>query len=125
MATHEEMVRTVEAYVEAFAVGDPERAAALFAEDATLEDPVGSEVLHGRDAIREFYRSSMQTGAKLRLNGPVRASANHAAFAFSVLLNYGGPQEIDVIDTFRFDEAGKVVEMRAFWGPENVRKMDM
>jgi len=25
-----------------------------------------------------------------------------------------------VIDTFRFDEANKVVEMRAFWGPANM-----
>jgi steroid delta-isomerase len=63
----------------------------------------------------------MQTGAKLTLNGPIRAGADHAAFAFSVNLHFGGSDKrVDVIDTFRFNEAGEIIEMRAFWGPENM-----
>lgn len=27
---------------------------------------------------------------------------------------------IDVIDVFKFNAEGKVVSMRAFWGPENM-----
>jgi hypothetical protein len=31
--------------------------------------------------------------------------------------------EIDVIDVFRFNAAGQVADMRAFWGPGNVRRV--
>lgn len=120
MPSHEEMVRVVEAYVDAFAKGDPEAVVALFAGDATVEDPIGSPAHRGHDAIRAFYTTSMATGAKLKLEGPVRTAGDHAAFAFSVTLNYGGEKRVDVIDTFRFDEAGKVIEMRAYFGPANM-----
>ena len=120
MPSHEEKVRVVEAYVDAFAKGDPEAVVALFAEDATVEDPVGSPPHRGRDAIRAFYTASMATGAKLKLEGPVRTAADYAAFAFSVTLNYGGEKRVDVIDTFRFGAEGKVIEMRAYFGPANM-----
>ncbi|QKS01409.1 SgcJ/EcaC family oxidoreductase [Sphingomonas sp. CL5.1] len=121
MPSHEDKVRVVETYIAAFAKGDPEAVVALFAEDATVEDPVGSPARHGRDAIRAFYVASMATGAKLTLEGPVRTAADYAAFAFSVTLNYGGEKRVDVIDTFRFDDAGKVIEMRAYFGPANMQ----
>lgn len=120
MPSHEHMVSVVERYVEAFANGDPEAVVALFAEDATVEDPIGSPAHRGHDAIRAFYTASMATGAKLKLEGPVRTAADHAAFAFSVTLNYGGEKRVDVIDTFRFGADGKVVEMRAYFGPANM-----
>ena len=120
MPSHEEKVRTVESYIDAFAKGDPEAVVALFAEDATVEDPIGSPAHRGHDAIRAFYTASMATGAKLKLEGPVRTAADYAAFAFSVTLNYGGEKRVDVIDTFRFDDAGKVTEMRAYFGPANM-----
>jgi nicotinic acid phosphoribosyltransferase len=48
-------------------------------------------------------------------------AADHAAFAFSVHLNFaGGDKQIDVIDTFRFNDANQITEMRAFWGPGNM-----
>jgi steroid delta-isomerase len=28
---------------------------------------------------------------------------------------------VDIIDVFEFDEAGKVVSMKAYWGPGNMR----
>ena len=121
MSSHADKVRAVEAYIAAFSRGDAEAVVALFAEDATVEDPIGSPAHKGRDAIRAFYVASMATGAKLTLEGPVRTAADYAAFAFSVSLNYGGEKRVDVIDTFRFDEAGKVIEMRAYFGPDNMQ----
>jgi steroid Delta-isomerase len=112
----------VQAYVVAFAAGDSAAAAALFADDATLEDPVGSAVLHGKDAITAFYAGAMQTGARLSLRGPVGVAGNAAAFAFIVTIAAApGGMEIDVIDVFRFNDAGQIVSMQAFWGPDNVR----
>jgi steroid Delta-isomerase len=121
MPTPEQMEAAVNAYVEAFAKGDPELAVALFAEDAVIEDPVGSPLKVGHEAIRAFYVGSMATGAKLVLDGPIRLAIDHAAFAFHVPLHFDGKDmEIHVIDTFAFNAEGKVREMRAFFGPGNM-----
>lgn len=113
------MVRAVETYVAAFDAGDPEMVVGLFAADATVEDPVGTPPHTGHDAIRTFYAASMQTGAKLHLDGPVRVAGDTAAFAFHVTFATPGMQ-VDVIDLFRFDAAGKVRSMQAFFGPTNM-----
>ena len=115
------MEAAVHEYVAAFDASAPERVAALVAEDATVEDPIGTPPHVGRDAILAFYTASMQTGAKLKLDGPVRIAGPFAAFAFSVLLHHEGKdQRVDVIDTFRFNEDNQVVEMKAYFGPSNM-----
>lgn len=115
------MEAAVHEYVAAFDAGAPERVAALFAEGATVEDPVGTPPHVGKEAILAFYAASMQTGAKLKLDGPVRICGPYAAFAFTVHLHWEGrDQRVEVIDTFRFDDDGKVIEMRAFFGPTNM-----
>ncbi|MEJ0048444.1 MAG: nuclear transport factor 2 family protein [Rhodospirillales bacterium] len=112
----------VHAYVAAFDAGDAEAAAALFAADATLEDPYGSEVLRGTDAIRAFYVRAMASGARLALNGPPRVAGDAVAFAFTVTVAaVPGGLSIDVIDLFRFGADGRIASMQAFWGPANVR----
>ena len=73
-------------------------------------------------AIREFYGFSMSTGAKLKLLGDPRCAGDCVAFAFAVLLDFEGQKsEIEVIDTFRINADGKVAEMRAYWGPANMK----
>jgi steroid Delta-isomerase len=121
MATPEQMIAAVHAYVDAFAKGDPELAVALFTEDACIEDPVGTPLKVGHAAIREFYTGSMASGAKLVLEGPVRIAGEYAAFPFSARLTMGGnDMQVDVIDIFKFNEAGKVIEMTAYFGPDNM-----
>lgn len=115
------MEAAVHEYIAAFDAGSADRVAALYAADATCEDPIGSPIHHGREAIRAFYAASMKTGAKLKLDGPVRVMADYAVFAFSVNLHWeGSDKRIDVIDTFRFNDANEIMEMRAFWGPSNM-----
>lgn len=120
MPTEQDMIRAVHDYVTAFDKKAPELAAALFAENGTVEDPVGAPIIKGRAAIRDFYTRAMEGGAKLRLEGGVRVVASYAAFAFSASFDQAGEKRIEIIDTFRFDDQGKVVEMRAFWGPGNM-----
>lgn len=115
------MVAAVEEYIAAFDAGSPDRVAALYAVDATVEDPIGTPKHVGRDAVRAFYAESMKTGAKLKLEGPVRVVEDYAVFPFSVNLHFEGTDKrIDVIDTFRFNDANEVIEMRAYWGPSNM-----
>lgn len=121
MPSAEQMEAAVHAYVAAFDAGDPEAAVAIFAEDAAVEDPIGTPPKIGHAEIREFYTMSMATGAKLVLDGPIRVATSHAAFAFQVKLHFDSKDmTIHVIDTFAFDEAGKVTEMKAYFGPVNM-----
>jgi steroid Delta-isomerase len=121
MPTPEQMTAAVHAYVEAFDKADPGLAVAIFAAEAEIEDPIGTPLKIGTDAIRQFYTESMATGAKLILDGPIRIAGDYAAFAFHVPLNFDGrDMRIDVIDTFKFNDAGKVIEMKAYFGPTNM-----
>lgn len=115
-------IRAVEAYIAAYAKGDLEGIMAVFADGATVEDPVGSPPLVGKPAIRALMSAGVAMGAKLSLLGDIRCAGDYAAFPFVVALDYEGRDtRIEVIDVFRFDDQGKVVEMRAFFGPENIR----
>ena len=110
-------IAVVEKYVQVFARRDIDLLKDIYAEDATVEDPVGGEIRHGMAAIVEFYEQGFSAGAKLELTGPARCAGNAVAFPFYVRV---GAMKIHVIDVFEFNGAGKVALMRAFWGPENV-----
>ena len=120
MPTPEHMQAAVRAYIAALNAGDIDAIVALYAEDATVEDPVGSPPHHGHAAIRTFYAASVAMKLEVQLEGQVRAVASEAAFAFSVGLTVDGKRVvIRPIDVFRFNEAGKVVQMRAFFSQAN------
>ncbi len=124
MPTTEQKLAAVHGYIAAFEAGSADAVIALFDEDATVEDPVGTPVKRGQDAIREFYATSMATGAKLELLGPPRCAGDFVAFPFNVKLEWGGQTSIiEVIDTFRLNDEGKITEMRAYWGPENMKSV--
>ena len=56
----------------------------------------------------------------LTRTGPVRAAGQEAAFPFQLLMEVNGTtMKTDIIDVFRFDKDGKIVQMRAFWEPDN------
>lgn len=122
MPTDEQKLAAVHAYIAAFEAGQPEAVVVLFAPDATVEDPVGSPLKRGHDEIREFYTMSMATGARLELIGDPRCVADYVAFPFAVNLEMNGNRMvIEVIDTFRLNDEGKITEMRAFFGPANMK----
>ena len=121
MASVEQMEAGVRAYVDSYNRGDLDGIVAVFASDATVEDPVGTPVKQGHAALREFFRVGVEAGAKLFLDGPIRCADRFAVFPFHVELTWDGAvTRIDVIDQFEFDEAGKVVAMKAFFGPANM-----
>lgn len=137
MATPEQMAAAVQAYFDFFNVQNAQGIADLYSEDATVTDPVGTPPKKGKAAILEFYTLAVKNGAQLKQAGTTRIAGNSAAFAFTVsvgAMNHvdadsvvdvelpKGGMTIDVIDTFAFDDDGKVTEMRAFWGPSNIIK---
>jgi steroid delta-isomerase len=120
MPSQEVMKAAMQAYIDAFNSGSAEAVAALYAADATIEDPVGSPVKRGLAEIKAFYTHSIATGAKLALDGPVRGShGNAAAMAFTARI---GPVSVRVIDIMTFDEAGKFTSMKAYFGPGDIQQ---
>lgn len=121
MPTPEQMEAAVHAYVRALNDADLDAIVALYADDAVVEDPVGSPPRVGREAIRAFYAGSVALKLQVALEGPVRVAGQEAAFAFSVrFVHEGRPTTIRPIDVFRFDDAGRVLSMRAFFGSANI-----
>lgn len=121
MPTPAHMQAAVEAYIRALNAGDLDGIVALYAEDAVVEDPVGSPPKRGLEDIRAFYAASLRLPLQVALEGPVRCVANEAAFAFSVRFAYQGRDTtIRPIDVFRFDANGRIAQMRAFFGPGNI-----
>ncbi|HAH59726.1 MAG TPA: hypothetical protein DCL86_16415 [Bacteroidales bacterium] len=95
----------------------------LFADNGSVEDPVGSKIISGKAGLREFYSGAVNIDLKLKRTGPVRVAGMEAAFPFQLLMEVNSiPTITDIIDVFRFDEEGKIVQMRAFWGPVNQRQ---
>lgn len=111
-------IAMVHKYVEAFEKEDMNIIRAMYSDDAIVEDPVGTDVHKGKEAVCKFYEGSLTSGAKLHLTGPPRCSGNAVAFPFQVRM---GDMRIDIIDVFEFNEAGKVCSMKAYWGPENMQ----
>ena len=91
----------------------------MFADNATVEDPVGSEIKEGKDAIVEFYQGAFEMGALLELDGAARVAGNSVAFAFTVII---GEMRISPIDVFEVNQDGKVVSMKAYWGADNMKQ---
>lgn len=113
---------TVNAYLEALARHDLDAVVALYAEDATIEDPVGSPKVTGHDAIRAFYGKALPGITGARLLGQVRSVANEVAFPFEISMSFNGHDMVmDIIDIFVLNEEGRVVAMRAFWSEANMR----
>ncbi|QJB68822.1 nuclear transport factor 2 family protein [Parasphingorhabdus halotolerans] len=118
----EDKIKAVETYINSFSKQDVEAIVGLYADDATIEDPVGTPLKEGIEAIREFYTGAVGNGAKLELEGTPRCAGDSVAFPFRAIVDLGGNKaHIEIIDTFRFNDDGKVAEMRAFWGPENMK----
>ena len=115
------MTAAVHAYVAALNAGDLDGIVALYADDASVEDPVGSTPLVGTEAIRAFYARSTAIALQVTLDGEVRVAGNECAFPFSVsCVHEGRRTTIRPSDTFRFDAAGRILQMRAFFGPGNI-----
>lgn len=114
--TNEDMIAAVHKYVEAFDKQDMDLIRDIYADDAVVEDPVGTDPHVGIDAVVGFYKNALGSGAKLELTGNCRCAGNSVAFPFRVVM---GEMKIEIIDVFTFNEAGKVIDMKAYWGPEN------
>ena len=121
MIDYAEAQAACETYIRSLQTSDVETLLALFDDNASIEDPVGTELREGKSALREFYSVACEGVLSAALSGAPRLAGNEVAFPFTVTAGTPGEElTISIIDVFKFNEAGKVVSMRAFWGPNNI-----
>ena len=119
--TAEHIRRTFARYCELVTLGDFEAIALLYAEEATVEDPVGSTPHRGRAAIREFYRASAGA-ARLELEGRVRSAGNAGAAAMIARPTADPRLRVETLDVMTFGDDGLITSMRAFWSADTIHR---
>ena len=111
----------LQAYIDGFNNGDAEALIRLFAEDAVIEDPVGTPLKRAAE-IPAWFRQGVAMGARLELVAPIRGShGRSAAMAFRLyMMDDGRPVTIDSLDTIDIDENGRITRLNGYWGVGNV-----
>ena len=123
-----EHIRAVMArYAVLMQTADADAIATLFAEDAVLEDPVGTPAHVGRDAIRTFFKTGFDaTGGGMNFvwDGPVRVADVWGAAAATVKLEKApDPFEVETLDVMEFRPDGLVASLKAYHGPTGTRPL--
>ncbi|MEZ4334326.1 MAG: nuclear transport factor 2 family protein [Myxococcota bacterium] len=107
----------VERYVAAYNARDKESILALYDRRATMEDPLGLPPAVGLAEIGALYQMGFDMGVSIAPDGAVRCAGNSVAFP---LIASSPSSKLEVIDVFDFGRNGKIVQMRAYWGPDNL-----
>jgi steroid Delta-isomerase len=123
MPSAEQITAIVNRYISLVNGGSADEITELYADDATVEDPVGGEVHIGRQAIRGFY-SAMEGVARQCELVTLRVAGHEAAFHFKLTVTAGDTKMvIEPIDVMVFDSEGKISSMKAYWSPESVTQL--
>jgi steroid delta-isomerase len=128
VTTARELGRASMAAVEA---RDREGWLALFAEDGTVEDPIGPSAFdpegrghRGREAIAAFYDTVIATNESITFD--IRQSflcGEEAANVGVIRITFAGGTvvEVDGIYIYRRAPDDKIASLRAFWEPDAIR----
>ena len=104
---------TVNRYIALIATGSADDLVELYADDASVEDPVGGEVHIGRQAIHRFYSAIDDARRECELVS-LRVAGDEAAFQFRLTVNTGGHRMvIEPIDVMACDDRGRIATMKA------------
>lgn len=124
MLNDEHIAKTLQAYVDAVSGNDIQAVVDLYAEDAEVIDPIGTEPHVGHDALREFYKMAVESVEKMVLDGNPRIRDHYGACA---MIAY--PKGMDMkfametLDVMEFNEDGLITRMTAYWGDSNAKML--
>jgi steroid delta-isomerase len=123
MPSAEQITDVVNRYISLVDGGTADEITDLYADDATVEDPVGGEVHIGRQAIHGFY-SAMEAVQRQCELVTLRVAGHEAAFHFKLTITAGDSKVlIEPIDVMAFDGDGKIAAMKAYWSPDSVTQL--
>jgi steroid delta-isomerase len=106
-------------YLTRHAENDLEGVVALFEEDATVEDPVGSPIHHGIDSVRAFYAATHRSNGPMTIErvGAILVGGDEVALHVRAGLDKpGSPPAMDVIYVLRLGASGRISSLRAWFG---------
>jgi steroid delta-isomerase len=117
----ETITATVHRYLELIGGGSADDIVALFTDDATVEDPVGSEPRVGRQAIHGFF-TTLETLDRATELVSLRVCGHEAAFQFVITFDAGGQRmRLEPIDTVVFNDEAKITSLRSYFSPSDVK----
>lgn len=120
MSSPDSNAATVRRYLELVAKGSADEITALYTDDATIEDPVGSDVRRGRDAVHEFYAAIENLEKETELL-TLKASGDQVAFLWRLTLRVDeGGSRLEPISVMTFNDDAKITAMRAYWSPSDL-----
>jgi steroid delta-isomerase len=124
MVSAEHIESAVHRYLELVAGGTAEQITELFADDATVEDPVGGGEVHiGRSAIHGFFKNVENAKRTTELKA-IRVAGHEAAFMFAITVDAGGHKVlIEPIDVMVFNGEGKITSMKAYWSFADAKQL--
>jgi steroid Delta-isomerase len=115
MATRDEICAVCDQYIALLSKGDVDAIVDLYDAGARVEDPLGTPPKNGHEEIRGFYAGVSGVSLTATRLGPVTVVGHEAAFQFRVDVPVG-EDTISMVttDLMTFNEAGKVVSMKAY-----------
>ncbi|MDB5394125.1 MAG: hypothetical protein JWM91_1631 [Rhodospirillales bacterium] len=107
----------IETFLASYRVKDVPTRIALFADDISFEDPVGSPPVLGKAAMNQYFVDTVAGGWDIDLvPRKIMVNGNEAASITEVSAGVGGspPVTSTIVQIFGFDEAGKFKTLRVF-----------
>jgi steroid delta-isomerase len=126
MPTPEQVRAAVDAYVGAINKDDRDAWLAVFAPGAVQEDPVGTPVNVGHEAIGRFWDNFHVNAERVELHPTNMVVCGAEAAVPLTLVAYTGgfAVEMDCVDVFTVGDDGLITGMRGFVDPSQVRMAD-
>lgn len=119
-ASRDTILQTIQRYVDLVGTGTGKEILELYADGATVEDPVGTEVRSTPESILEFY-SALDDLDQVSTLLSARVAGNEAAFQFELVTRAGDQTyTLAPIDVMTFNDEGRITSMRAFWAGEDM-----
>ncbi len=110
---------SLQAYVDAVSGDDVDKILELFADDAVVEDPVGTDAYVGKDALRAFYQGAVDAVELMELEGSVRVRDKWGAASMRANVK-GVDMFTETLDVMEFNDDGLITKMTAYWGDSNI-----
>ena len=107
----------VRKYIRALSERDLETIKTFYDGHSAVEDPYGGRLLRGFANIVAFYEKMFVHEWSAEQTGEACAAGDSVAVPYRATV---GSRTVSCITVFQFADDGKVKNMRAYWGPENV-----
>jgi len=121
MPTSQQIAQVFQTYVASMTSGDVDTIVSLYAPDAVVADPVGSNPVQGHAAIREFYAAAAPQVDHMILDGNPRIHQNWGAAPMKCFPKEPAGFCVEIVDVMTFNDEGKITSMTAYWGETNFR----